>query len=51
MHYKTKRINFLEPVDEFAERSAQAERLSSPAFDLETLPAGDTPLVIVPAAP
>ena len=51
MHYKTKRINFLEPVDEFGERSARAERLSSPAFDLETLPAGDTPLVIVPAAP
>ena len=51
MHYKTKRIDFLEPVDEFAERAARVERLSSPAFDLEALPAGDTPLVIVPAAP
>ncbi len=51
MHYKTKRINFLEPVDAFAGRAARTERLSSPAFDLEAMPAGDTPLVIVPAAP
>jgi L-ascorbate metabolism protein UlaG (beta-lactamase superfamily) len=51
MHYRTKRIDFLEPVDEFAERAARVERLSAPAFDLEALPAGDTPLVIVPAAP
>ncbi len=51
MHYKTERIDFLEPVDEFAERAARTERLSSPGFDLEALPTGDTPLVIVPAAP
>jgi L-ascorbate metabolism protein UlaG (beta-lactamase superfamily) len=51
MHYKTERIDFLEPVDEFTQRAVRAERLSSPAFDLEALPDGDTPLVIVPAAP
>jgi L-ascorbate metabolism protein UlaG (beta-lactamase superfamily) len=51
MHSKTERIDFLEPVDEFAERAARTERLPSPAFELESVPAGDTPLVIVPAAP
>jgi L-ascorbate metabolism protein UlaG (beta-lactamase superfamily) len=51
MHYKTKRIDFLEPPDEFIERAARAEHLASPTFELEALPAGDTPLVIVPAAP
>jgi L-ascorbate metabolism protein UlaG (beta-lactamase superfamily) len=51
MHYKTERIDFLEPVDEFVERAARAERLSSPSFDLDALPTGAGPLVIVPAAP
>jgi L-ascorbate metabolism protein UlaG (beta-lactamase superfamily) len=51
MHYRTERIDFLEPVDEFVERAARTERLSSPAFDLDALPAGDMPLLIVPAAP
>jgi L-ascorbate metabolism protein UlaG (beta-lactamase superfamily) len=51
MHYRTERIDFLEPVDEFAQRAARVERLGSPAFELDTLPAGDGPLVVVPAAP
>jgi L-ascorbate metabolism protein UlaG (beta-lactamase superfamily) len=51
MHYRTERIDFLEPVDEFAGRAARVERLSSPAFDLDALPTGDGPLVVVPAAP
>jgi L-ascorbate metabolism protein UlaG (beta-lactamase superfamily) len=51
MHYRTERIDFLEPVDEFAGRAARVERLSAPAFDLDALPAGDTPLVVVPSAP
>ena len=29
----------------------QLERLESSAFDLDALPGGDTPLVVVPAAP
>ena len=51
MHYRTERIDFLEPVDEFVQRAARSERLTSPTFELEALPEGDTPLVVVPAAP
>jgi L-ascorbate metabolism protein UlaG (beta-lactamase superfamily) len=51
MHYRSERIDFLEPVDGFLERAARVERPSSPGFDLEALPAGDGPLVVVPAVP
>jgi L-ascorbate metabolism protein UlaG (beta-lactamase superfamily) len=51
MHYRTERIDFLEPVDAFAALAERVERLNSSAFDLEALPAGDSPLVVVPAAP
>jgi L-ascorbate metabolism protein UlaG (beta-lactamase superfamily) len=51
MHYRTPRINFLEPADAFLERSSGVERLPDPAFDTAALPSGDGPLVIVPAAP
>ena len=51
MHYRTERIDFLEPVDEFAAAAARVERLDAPVFDTEALPAGDGPLVVVPAAP
>jgi L-ascorbate metabolism protein UlaG (beta-lactamase superfamily) len=51
MHYRTERIDFLEPVDGFAALAQRVERLESSAFDLEALPGGDSPLVVVPAAP
>jgi L-ascorbate metabolism protein UlaG (beta-lactamase superfamily) len=51
MHYRTERIDFLEPVDAFVERAPRVERLGSPEFELEALPATDGPLVVVPAAP
>jgi L-ascorbate metabolism protein UlaG (beta-lactamase superfamily) len=51
MHYRTERIDFLELVDDFVARAARVERLSAPAFELDDLPAGDGPLVVVPAAP
>jgi L-ascorbate metabolism protein UlaG (beta-lactamase superfamily) len=51
MHYRTERIDFLEPVDAFAQRAERVERLSSSSFELEALPAADGPLVVVPAAP
>jgi L-ascorbate metabolism protein UlaG (beta-lactamase superfamily) len=51
MHYKTERIDFLEPIDEFADRAARVERLSAPVFELEALRAVDGPLVVVPTAP
>jgi len=51
MHYRTERIDFLEPVDAFAASARRVERLESTAFDPDALPVGDSPLVVVPAAP
>jgi L-ascorbate metabolism protein UlaG (beta-lactamase superfamily) len=51
MHYRTERIDFLEPVDAFAQGAQRVEPLRSSAFDLDALPKGDGPLVVVPAAP
>jgi L-ascorbate metabolism protein UlaG (beta-lactamase superfamily) len=51
MHYRSERIDFLEPADEFLGLAARVERLPSSAFELDALPAGDTPLVVVPSAP
>jgi L-ascorbate metabolism protein UlaG (beta-lactamase superfamily) len=51
MHYRTERIDFLEPVDGFVSRAGRVEWLSSPAFELDELPHGAGPLVVVPAAP
>jgi L-ascorbate metabolism protein UlaG (beta-lactamase superfamily) len=50
MHYRTHRVNFLDPADAFLERMASVRRLQTPAFDTAEL-AGDAPLTIVPAAP
>jgi L-ascorbate metabolism protein UlaG (beta-lactamase superfamily) len=51
MHYRTERIDFLEPVDAFAAGAARVERLEASAFELDDLPGGEGPLVVVPAAP
>jgi L-ascorbate metabolism protein UlaG (beta-lactamase superfamily) len=51
MHHRTDRIDFLEPVDAFLALAERAERLDSPIFELEELPAADGPLVVAPAAP
>jgi hypothetical protein len=51
MHYRTERIDFLEPVDDFLARAARVERLDAPVFDTDALPSGSGPLVVVPAAP
>jgi L-ascorbate metabolism protein UlaG (beta-lactamase superfamily) len=51
MHYRTERIDFLEPVDALVELAGGAQRLPSPVFELDALPAGESPLVVVPAAP
>ena len=51
MHYRTERIDFVEPVDAFSALAQRVERLESSAFDLDALPGGETPLVVVPAAP
>ena len=51
MHYRTERIDFLEPVDAFLAGAERVERLGAPVFELDALPADDGPLVVVPAAP
>ena len=51
MHYKTPKIGFLETEAEFVDAMPKAERLDSPSFETADLEKGDTPLVIVPAAP
>jgi L-ascorbate metabolism protein UlaG (beta-lactamase superfamily) len=50
MHYRTERINFLEPADDFIARFDHAARLDAPRFELSEL-SGERPLVVVPAAP
>jgi L-ascorbate metabolism protein UlaG (beta-lactamase superfamily) len=51
MHYRTHRIGFLEPADEFLERMPHVHRLSETGFDTDALPADGSPLVVVPAVP
>lgn len=51
MHYRTERIDFLEPIDAFAQRAARVERFASSMFETEALRAGEGPLVVIPAPP
>ena len=51
MHYRTERVSFLEPADDFLDRLGQVERLNGPSFDTEGLPDAQGPLAVVPAAP
>jgi L-ascorbate metabolism protein UlaG (beta-lactamase superfamily) len=51
MHYRTSRVDFLEPIDEFLAHAERAERLTPPAFDTDKLSPVSEPLVVVPAAP
>jgi L-ascorbate metabolism protein UlaG (beta-lactamase superfamily) len=50
MHYRTHRVDWLDPPDAFLERMANVLRLETTGFDTADLPA-DAPLTIVPAAP
>jgi L-ascorbate metabolism protein UlaG (beta-lactamase superfamily) len=51
MHYRTPRVNFLQPVDPFLERMPNVRRVDASVFDTSELPAEEAPLVIVPSAP
>jgi L-ascorbate metabolism protein UlaG (beta-lactamase superfamily) len=51
MHYRTPRISFLETEEAFVELAGQVQRLEGSAFDTDELDAGETPVVVVPAAP
>ena len=50
MHYRTEKIGFLEPPDDFLGRFEHVARLDAPGFALDELP-DERPLVVVPAAP
>jgi L-ascorbate metabolism protein UlaG (beta-lactamase superfamily) len=50
MHYRTEKIRFLEPADDFLTRFDHVARLEAPRFDTAELP-DERPLVVVPAAP
>jgi L-ascorbate metabolism protein UlaG (beta-lactamase superfamily) len=50
-HYRTQRIDFLEPLDEFEGRFERVQRAPTPVVELDELPGGDGPLLVVPAAP
>lgn len=51
MHYRTRRIDFLDPPDAFLERYEYVRRLDQSAFDTRELEQADAPLVLVPTAP
>ncbi|HEV2975783.1 MAG TPA: MBL fold metallo-hydrolase [Solirubrobacteraceae bacterium] len=51
MHYRTPRIGFLEPADEFLAKADAVEHVPRSAFETDALPSADGPLVVVPAAP
>jgi L-ascorbate metabolism protein UlaG (beta-lactamase superfamily) len=49
MHYRTPRVNFLDPVDPFLDRIPDVQRLERAVFDTADLPQG--PVAVVPAPP
>lgn len=51
MHYRTPRIGFLEPEDEFVAAMGEPLRPPTPAFDTADLPQDRGPTAVVPAAP
>jgi L-ascorbate metabolism protein UlaG (beta-lactamase superfamily) len=51
MHYRTHRVNFLEPADAFVAKFAAAHEASDPSVDTAQLPTADGPLVVVPSVP
>jgi L-ascorbate metabolism protein UlaG (beta-lactamase superfamily) len=51
MHYRTPRVGFLEPADDFLGRIGQVERFDGPSFDTASLPDGGGPVAVVPASP
>jgi hypothetical protein len=51
MHYRTERIGFLEPADEFVAAMGEPVRLPDPFFETHELPPGDGPTAVIPTAP
>jgi L-ascorbate metabolism protein UlaG (beta-lactamase superfamily) len=51
MHYRTARIDFLDPLDVLLALAERVERTLDPAFELRPPRAGEPPLVVVPETP
>jgi L-ascorbate metabolism protein UlaG (beta-lactamase superfamily) len=51
MHYRTHRIGFLEPADEFLDTFEQVHRADDSNVDTADLPRSEEPIAVVPAAP
>jgi L-ascorbate metabolism protein UlaG (beta-lactamase superfamily) len=51
MHYRTERIDFLEPVDAFAAQARHVVKLDGAGFDTDGIGGDDGPVVVIPAAP
>lgn len=51
MHYRTHRIGFLDTADDFLGLFDRVQTLQQPSFETASLPAGEGPLIVVPAAP
>jgi L-ascorbate metabolism protein UlaG (beta-lactamase superfamily) len=50
-HYRTERIDFLEPVDGFAGGFTRVHRADASVVDVGALPDGEGPLLVLPAVP
>lgn len=51
MHYRTERIGFLEPEDDFVAALGEPHRPADPSFETDELPGRKETAVIVPAVP
>jgi L-ascorbate metabolism protein UlaG (beta-lactamase superfamily) len=51
MHYRTPRVDFLEPADAFLELMPNVHLLDGPVFDTAELPLAVGPLAVVPSSP
>jgi L-ascorbate metabolism protein UlaG (beta-lactamase superfamily) len=51
MHYRTERVNFLEPADEFLAGFEHVERFATSSFETAALPVREATTAVVPSAP
>jgi L-ascorbate metabolism protein UlaG (beta-lactamase superfamily) len=50
MHYRTERIDFLDPIDAFAAQARHVVRLDGAVFETGDVADGDGPVLVIPAA-
>jgi L-ascorbate metabolism protein UlaG (beta-lactamase superfamily) len=51
MHYRTPRVGFLEPADEFLDLMGRVEHFDATHFETADLPGGEASIAVVPAVP